>query len=128
MALRRTQAMLTARSGGHDGDFHDKAGQFHFLVKSKRGWVNPELVAIVADPSTKLVPFLERVTPRPLSPLGKPQSLTVVDDGRSSATGTEKYQAVFGDQKKITCTVAVDRSGKRVSVHWSRAHERESGS
>ena len=117
MALRRAHARPEP-SGERPSHFHDKLGPFHFVVKTKKGWVNPELAAIVADPGTQLVPFLERVAPPPLGPLGKLQSLTFVDDGGSS-TRTRKYQVVFGEEREDICTVAIDVAGKGVSIHWS---------
>jgi hypothetical protein len=120
MALRRVHAMRLEPAGGRHSDFHDKPGRFHFVVKTKRGWVNPELAAIVADPGTQLVPFIERVAPPPLGPLGKLQSLTVVDDGGESAARPRKYRAVFGQKTNIICMVTIDRAGKSVSLDWSR--------
>lgn len=123
MALRRVHAMLPRSGGVSTGEFHDQPDTFHFVVKSKRGWINPELAAIVADPETKLVPFLERIAPKPLGPLGELQSLTVVDGSDGSAARTRKYQAVFGDEGRISCTIEIGGGGRHVSVHWSRATE-----
>jgi hypothetical protein len=123
MTLRRVHAMFSEPSDGRNTDFHDKSGSFHFVLKTKRGWVNPELAAIVAEPDTQLVPFLERVAPPPLGPLGKLQSLTVLGDGKHSATLPTTYQAVFGQEAKIICTVTINGAGKGVSLDWSRECE-----
>lgn len=102
-------------------EFHDNPGRFDFVVISKRGWVNPELAAIVADPDTQLIPFVERMAPAPLGPLGKPQSLTLIDpDVRHPQR--KKFQVVFGDERKVVCRIAFTRGGRRVSVHWSRGN------
>ena len=77
-------------SHGPRSEFHvrdrDRSAAWHYLVKSKRGWVNPELVAIASDPDALLVPFLERIAPVPLGPLGEMQSLTLIEDGSASAS------------------------------------------
>jgi hypothetical protein len=100
-------------------EFHDRTAPFHFLVMSKRGWVNPELAAIAADPDTQLIPFLERMAPAALGPLGKAQSVTPLDDAGMS-TRVKKFQVVFGDERKVICRIEIGRGGKSVSVHWSK--------
>jgi HAAS domain-containing protein len=99
--------------------FHDKsAPRFHFVVKSRRGWVNPEHLAIASDPNTQLVPFLERVAPAPLGPLGQPQSVTLLE--AESTKGIRKYRVVFGREVKTVCTVILRSDGRGVSLDWSR--------
>ncbi len=97
-------------------EFHDKKG-FHFLVMTKHGRIDPELAAVMDDPDTQLVPFLERTAPAALGPLGKPESVT--DQSESSHARTRKYQAVFGGDRKIICTIEIS-GGRRVAVHWSK--------
>jgi hypothetical protein len=116
MAVRRAYAMRPSPAAG---GFHDRPSRFHFAVKSKRGWVNPELAAVVADPTTQLVPFLERVAPIPLGPLGNVQSIRLIDEG-SSAKRPKTYQVVFGEHASITCTVELERTGTGISIHWSQ--------
>ena len=60
------------------------------------------------------------MAPAALGPLGKPHSVTNLDDG-TKATQVRKFQVVFGDEKKVTCKIEITRGGKGVSVHWSRA-------
>ena len=119
-AMRRAVLRMSPSSAERDQEFHDKSGRFHFVVMSKRGWVNPELAAIVADPDTQLIPFLERMAPAALGPLSKPHSVTNLDDG-TKARQVRKFKVVFGDEKKVTCKIEITRGGQGVSVHWSRA-------
>ena len=91
---------------------------FEFVVKSKRGWVNPELAAVVADPDTQLVPFLARMAPAELGPLGSAHSVTRLEHTASPEVRT--FEVVFGDQKKVLCRIEIGRDGRTVSVHWSR--------
>ena len=89
-------------------------------MKSKRGWVNPELVAIASDPDALLVPFLERIAPVPLGPLGEMQSLTLIEDGSASARPVKIYRAIFGKDPQIACTVSLGSDGRGFSVDWMR--------
>ena len=50
-AMRGALWKSPRRVDGHQV-FHDKSRVFDFVVVSKRGWVNPELAAVVADPDT----------------------------------------------------------------------------
>jgi hypothetical protein len=90
--------------------------------------VNPELAAIAADPANRLVPFLERVAPAPLGPLGTLHSLTVIDDGGGAAATRRKYRVVFGETAPIVCTVEIGGAGRHVAVHWSRSQDEKSSS
>ena len=65
MALRRALLMRPGSSSEKDLSFHDRRG-FHFLIVTRHGAIDPELAAIVNDPDTHLVPFLERAAPAPL--------------------------------------------------------------
>lgn len=118
MAIRRVLA--TGVPTGHNRlEFHDKPGpRFHFAVKSKRGWVNPEFLAIASDPNTQLVPFLERVAPAPLGPLGQVQSVTLVE--AESTKDAKKYRVVFGRDVKTVCTITLAPNGQGVAMDWSR--------
>lgn len=113
---------LLAHAGGHDAhrgfEFHDRQTPFHLLVRSKKGWVNPELVAIASDPATQLVPFLQRVAPAPLGPLGQAESVSVLE--RESAPDAKTYRVVFGGHRKIVCTVTVRSDGRGASLDWTR--------
>jgi hypothetical protein len=116
-AMRGALWKSPRRVDGHQV-FHDKSGEFDFVVVSKRGWVNPELAAVVADPDTQLVPFLARMAPAALAPLGHAHSLTRLDD-QSAGSHVRKFEVVFGDEKKVLCRIEIARSGRRLSVHWS---------
>jgi hypothetical protein len=116
-ATRRALRKSSPPADGHHM-FHDKAGVFEFVVKSKRGWVNPELAAVVADPDTQLVPFLARMAPAELAPLGSAHSVTRLEYTASPEVRT--FEVVFGEQKKVLCRIEIGRDGRRVSVHWSR--------
>src|SRR5688572_729991 len=96
MTLRRSVTLrlvwsAESRDGVHD--FHDKKG-FHFLVMTRRGRVHPELAAILEDPDTQLVPFLQRMTPAALGPLGMPESFR--EQSESSNPRVRIFQVVFG--------------------------------
>ena len=119
-AMRRAVLRTSESSVARYQEFHDKSGPFHFVVMSKRGWINPELAAIVADPDTQLIPFLERMAPATLGPLGKADSVTSLDDD-TKATQVRKFQVVFGGEKKVICKIEIAGGGKKVSIHWSRA-------
>ena len=108
---------LRTVSGDGQSGYHDRQAGFHFGLRTKRGWVDPELLAIASDPDTRLVPFLQRVAPRPLGPLGKIESLTLVEESKNLRT----YRAVFRNEAKIICTVALAPDGRAVSVDWSRS-------
>jgi len=118
-ALRRAVLRPSTPSVERYQEFHDKGGRFHFVVMSKRGWVNPELAAIVADPDAQLIPFLEPMAPPTLGPLGKAHSVTSVDDDPKRAQ-VKTFQVLFGEEKKVLCTIEIGRGGKSLSVHWSR--------
>ena len=113
--LRRLLSRLRPVHHTSHAHFHDR--QFHFAMKSKRGWVNPEVLAIVASPSTELVPFVERVAPRPLLPLGPVQSIDVLED----SARLKRYRVQFGTNPQITCTVMLRPDGKGIALDWSRA-------
>ena len=96
--------------------FHERQAGFHFALRTRRGWVDPELLAIASDPGTHLAPYLARVAPKPLGPLGRLESLTLVEESDRLRT----YRVVFGDQAQIICTVALATDGRAVSIDWSR--------
>lgn len=114
------RVLATGVPPGHNRlEFHDKPGpRFHFAVKSKRGWVNPEFLAIASDPDTQLVPFLERVAPAPLGPLGQVQSVALVE--AESTKDAKKYRVVFGQDVKTVCTMTLAPNGQGVAMDWSR--------
>lgn len=114
MLARRVVSRRRSFHHGSHTHFHDR--QFHFAMKSKRGWVNPEVLAIVASPSTELVPFVERVAPRPLLPLGPVQSIDVLED----SARLKRYCVQFGTNPQITCTVMLRPDGKGIALDWSR--------
>ncbi len=116
MALRRALLMRPGSSSEKDLSFHDRRG-FHFLIVTRHGAIDPELAAIVNDPDTHLVPFLERAAPAPLGPLGRPESITGPSD--STNARVRKYQVVFGGERKVICDVEIG-GGNRMSVHWQR--------
>ena len=99
--------------------FHDAAGRFDFVVMSKRGWVNPEVAAVLADPDTQLIPFLERMAPAALGPLGKANSVTRLDD-HTTKLQVRKFEVVFGEEKNVLCLLEIGRGGRTISVHWSK--------
>jgi hypothetical protein len=111
LARRLVSRRRTAHRGVH-AHFHDR--QFHFAMKSKRGWVNPEVLAIAANPGTELVPFVERVAPRPLLPLGPVQSIDVLED----SARLKRYRVQFGTNPQITCTVMLRPDGKGIALDW----------
>ena len=99
-----------------DQVFHDEAGRFDFVVMSKRGWVNPELAAMLADPDTQLIPFFERMAPAALGPLGKAHSVT------ASTTSEELQVKTFKcfRRRKERALHARNRPWRQeMSVHWS---------
>ena len=120
MALRRMLVLRLVWSGeSHDkitGDLHDRKG-FHFLVMTKHGRIDPELAAIVDNPDENLVPFLERMAPAPLGPLGQAESVT--DQSESRNARVRKYRVVFAGERKIICRIEMT-GGRRVAVHWSK--------
>ena len=119
-ALRRTlviQRGTFTSSDDNAGVFHDRKA-LHFLAITRHGQIDPELAAITDDPETRLIPFLERIAPAVLRPLGKPESLT--DQSEQANARVKKYRVVFGSDKTIVCTIEIRRGGGRVSTHWSR--------
>jgi hypothetical protein len=104
---------------GHRGPIHvrDRRPSPAFAVTSKRGRPNPELAAILANPDALLVPFLERMAPAPLGPLGPMQSVTALGDPTAP---TRKYRVVFGERPSVECTVEIASPGTFFSVHWAR--------
>lgn len=118
MMVRRVLANTAAHEAQAGLKFHDRQTPLHYMVMSKRGWVNPELVAIASDPGSRLVPFLERVAPAPLGPLGQVESVSLLE--RESTHNTKKYRVVFGGHIKTVCTVTLRSDGKGVSLDWTR--------
>jgi HAAS domain-containing protein len=120
-AVRRMLGITLPDDSDTRSVFHDRPARLHFHLKSKRGWVNPELIAVASDPGTQLVPFLERAVPRPLGPLGQVQSVTLLENDTNSHTSIKRYRAVFGTDPTIICTVSLRADGKAVSLDWSKA-------
>jgi len=122
MMVRRSLLLRAIRRTHRGGDYHDK-NRFEFMLLTRHGRINPELAAIIEDPDTRLVPFLERLTPSPLGPLGNPQSVT--DMSESTNARVRKYHVVFGSERKVTCRIEIDRA-RKVSVHWARTSQGDS--
>ena len=81
--------------------------------------VTPEVAAVMADPDTRLVPFLTPLAPAAFGSLGKAQGITRLDDPIAGSK-VRKFEVVFGEDQKVICRMEIGRDGKRVSVHWSR--------
>ena len=111
--LRR---MLQTTADERPSGFHDRQFAFHTALRTKRGWVDPQLLAIASDPYTNLGPYLERAAPRPLGPLGRLESVTLIEESENRRT----YRAVFGATSKIVCTVELAPDGRAISIHWSK--------
>jgi hypothetical protein len=90
-----------------------------YLIFHDSGAVDPELAAAVADPDTRLVPFLTRLAPAALAPLGTAQTITRLDHHTASSK-VRKFEVVFGDENKVRCRIDINRGGRAVSLHWSR--------
>ena len=84
--------------------------------------IDPEVAAAVADPDMRLVPFLTRLAPAALAPLGQAQAITRLDNHTASSKG-RKFEVVFGDANKVLCRLEISRGGRAVSLHWSRARD-----
>jgi hypothetical protein len=120
VTLLRHQRNWALLQGTDPVTLHDVPNPIHFRVKSKRGWRNPEFLAIVSNPDAELVPFLERVAPPLLAPLGPVQSVALVDEQTKSGRVTRRYRAVFGDRANIVCTAAFACDGTALSLDWTR--------
>lgn len=117
--VARLLRFITFRStwlpSAQDSGFHDKPS-FCLARRTRRGWVDPELLEIASDPDTRLVPYLERTAPRPLGTLGRLESLTLVEESASRRT----YRAIFGGDTPVVCTVVLAPDGRALNVGWSR--------